>query len=137
MDADEVIRKLTSSSLGVRTTATYQLGYKEFWNPGITHAVRTNLDADDADLVEITIMRLLVRGKDVQSADRVRSVFTTSRDDLVVRAAIGALTNLARDFPETALATLEIFEAMPRSRLPADLLAFFDKSVRELRRLSA
>ena len=72
MATEEVISKLMSPSLSVRTTATYQLGYKDFWDTNVTHAVRENLDADDADLVEITIMRLLVRGKDVQSADRVR-----------------------------------------------------------------
>jgi len=137
MATNEVISKLTSSSLSVRTTATYKLEYKDFWDSGITHAVRANLDADDADLVEITIMRLLVRGKDVQSADSVRSVLATSRNDLVIGAAMGALTNLARDFPETVLATLEVFEALPRSRVPGDWLATFESSVTELRRLSA
>lgn len=135
MNADEVISNLKSPSLAVRTAATYRLGYRDFSDTRIRDAVRANLDEDDPDLAEITIMRLLVRGKDAQSADRVRGVLATSRDDLVFCAAVGALANLANDLPQTAHATLEALEALPRSQVPADRLAMFDKARAELRRI--
>ncbi|MGN6496134.1 MAG: hypothetical protein ACTHK5_02175 [Tsuneonella sp.] len=133
MDTDQVIRSLSSPSLGVRTAATYSLDYGDFCDTRIRNAVRANLNTDDVELLEITIMRLLIRGKDAQSADRVRKVLATFHGDLVFCAAVGALTNLANDFPQTANATLTAFDALPRSNVPADRRAMFDKARAELR----
>jgi hypothetical protein len=136
MRADELLAELQSASIEGRIKATYQLTYEDFIDQRILDSVRSNLSSANTDLIEITIMRLLVRGKDAQSADRVRRILATTRDELVFCAAVSALTNLARDLPETALATLREIEALPRSSVPTDRLAMFDNACAELRHVA-
>jgi len=133
----DLLARLQSASSEVRTAATYELDYGEFAHPEILAAVRSNLGSANTDLVEITIMRLLIRGKDTQSADRVLAILETTRDDLVFSAAVLALSNLAWDFPDTAARTLRSLEALRKSDLSADKLNLLDEQLATLRQRSA
>jgi hypothetical protein len=135
VDSRELDKRLNSPLVEERIAATYCLNYDHFSDAEIKASVRANLDSDNPDLVEITIMRLLVRGKDAHSASRVRDILRTNRDDLVFCAAVSALTNLARDRPETASSTLRELEALPKASAPPDRRGLLVKSIAEIRRM--
>jgi hypothetical protein len=137
MKCDKLLAGLQSPVVGERITATYDLDYDEFEDPRILAAVRANLGTDDADLMEITVMRLLVRGKDIQSGERVSEVLKTTRDDLVFSACVRALSNLAREHPETGPATLQTLDELQRQSLSPDDLALLDRERGKLRQLLA
>lgn len=136
MSSDELQDALSSLSVEERIAATYRLQCEHLRDIGSRALVRANLDSGSPDLVEITIMRLLIRGKDAHSAPKVRALLSACfKDDLVFCAALSALTNLARDCPETALATLQVLEALPRRSVPPDRGGLLAESVAELRRM--
>lgn len=133
-----MLDSLSSSSVVERTKATYRLSYEHFCDPRIKASARINLASDDPDLVEITIMRLLIRGKDALSAQTVRDLLTDDPiDELVFCAAVGALTNLARDCRETALPTLHALEVVPRQNVHNGREGLLAKAVAELRHLTS
>lgn len=132
MTVNGLLARLQSASMKARIAATYELDYDDFDDPRIVAAVRENLGSAEPDLVEITIMRLLIRGKDAQSLERVLTILRTTRDALVFSAAILALTNLARDYPETAAITLQKLEVLSRSDLSADELVLLSDALAEL-----
>jgi hypothetical protein len=135
VDSSGLSDRLNSPSVEDRIAATYGLNYDDFRDPKIRTSVRANLASDNSDLVEITIMRLLIRGKDARSAPQVRGLLKAGLDDLVFCAAVTALTNLARDRPETASATLRELEALSGESVPPDRGGLLAKSIAEVRRM--
>lgn len=95
--------------------------------------MRDNLFSADPDLLDITIMRLVVRGKDDHSLPRVWAILETTRDELVFSSAVLALAALAKSHPETAATTLQKLEALPKCHVAAVNASLLNDTVAELR----
>ena len=128
-----LLARLQSPSIETRIEATYELDCGDFVHPQIVAAVRENLSTVDPDLLDITIMRLMVRGKDVHSLPCVWTILETTRDDLVFSSAVLALSALAKSHPETAATTLQKLEALPKRQIAAVNVGLFNDTVAELR----
>lgn len=118
MTAEGLLDRLRSASLEDRISATYELDYDDFDDPEILAAVRENLGSTNADLLEISIMRLLIRAKDARSCEQVLAILRTTGDELVFSAATLALSVLARERPETTGSILQELDIISRSDLP-------------------
>ena len=116
---------LGSPSLGQRLDATYKLERSDFTDDRIISAVRENLSSDDPDLLEISIMRLLLRGRDVTSVERVLDHVEKTRDEegLVFSSGVRSLTGLAHHNPEIRNKVLRCFAHLPKVDLNADNIA--------------
>ena len=134
MTVTALLARLQSPSIETRIEATYELDYGDFAHPQILAAVRENLSSADPDLLDITIMRLMVRGKDDHSLPSVWTILETTRDDLVVSSAVLALSALAKSHPETAATTLQKLEALPKRHIGAVNVRLINETVAELRR---
>ena len=134
MNVTGLLTRLQSPSIETRIQATYELDYGDFAHPQIVAAVRVNLSSADPDLLDITIMRLIVRGKDDHSLPCVWTILETTRDDLVFSSAMLALSAHAKSHPETAATTLQKLEALPKCHIAAVNVGLFNNTVSELRR---
>ena len=130
---DDLAGRLVSNSMEERTRATYELDYADFDSPSVLAATRANLDATDPELVAITVMRLLVRGKDASSWQKVAAILRSSDDDYVSSSAILALANLARDIPDLLGPTIAELEAVTEDRISEDSHASLVSALAELR----
>lgn len=139
MKASDKLTSLRSASLSDRLDASYKLERGDFADDQILTAVRENLSSDDPDLLEITIMRLLLRGRDVDSVEPVLRLVETKRDDegLIFSSGVRALSGLATHVPDIALNILSRFERVSRTDLDADNSALLDDSILELREIVA
>lgn len=94
-----------------RTAATYELDGKQIRSDqAIIGALRDNLHSFDRELIEITVMRLSIRGKDCASFDDINRIFLKSKDDLIISACAFGLTALAAcggDYRSRAVSSLE------------------------------
>lgn len=134
MTATGMLARLQSPSMETRIEATYELDYSDFAHPQIVAAVRENLSSADPDLLDITIIRLMVRGKDNHSLPCVLTILETTRDDLVFSSAVLALSALAKSNPETAATTLQKLEALPKCHIATANVSLLNDTVAELRR---
>jgi hypothetical protein len=134
MTVTALLARLQSPSIETRIEATYELDYGDFAHPQILTAVRENLSSVDPDLLDITIMRLMVRGKDDHSLPSVWTILENTRDDLVFSSAVLALTALAKSHPETAATTLQKLEELPKRHIGAVDVHLINETVAELRR---
>jgi hypothetical protein len=134
MTVTALLARLQSPPIETRIEATYELDYGDFAHPQILAAVRENLSSVDPDLLDITIMRLMVRGKDDHSLPSVWTILENTRDDLVFSSAVLALSALAKSHPETAATTLQKLEALPKRHIGAVNVRLINETVAELRR---
>jgi hypothetical protein len=133
MTVTGLLARLQSPSMEARIEATYELDYGDFARPQILAAVRKNLSSADPDSLDITIMRLMVRGKDNHSLPCVWAILETTCDDLVFSSALLALSALAKSHPETAAMTLQKLEALPKCDIAAVNLGLLNDAVAKLR----
>jgi hypothetical protein len=134
MTVTGLLARLQSPSLEARIEATYELDCDDFADPQIVAAVRENLSSADPDLLDITIMRLMVRGEDDHSLPSVWTILETTRDDLVFSSAVLALSALAKSHPDTAATTLQKLEALPKCQIAAVNEGLLNDTIAELRR---
>ena len=137
MTGPDMLTRLKSPSVSTRMGATSELERGDFDEVRILAAVRENLGSDDPDLLDITIMRLLLRGRDVCSVERVLNHVESTRDDLVFSSGILSLSGLARHFPEIGEKVLRRLELLPKEHLSPKNLALLSDTVAELRRITA
>lgn len=130
---DDLAAQLSSANIAERTRATYELDSADFRDPAILAATRSNLDSADAELVAITVTRLLVRGKDVSSRTKVADILKRSDDDYVISSAFLALANLGRSFPAFAEDTVRELEAVEQDRIPEEGRASLASALAELK----
>ena len=135
--ASDKLARLQSSSTVTRTSATYELERSDFKDSQILAAVRENLSSYDPDLLDVTIMRLLVRGRDVCSAERVMDHVEGTRDDLVFSSGVLALSSLASHFPDLRGKVLRRLERLPKEHLSARNRSLLADTIRDLRGMLA
>ena len=136
MSAPDKLTRLQSPSTSTRTSATYELESSDFKNSQILAAVRGNLSSDDPDLLDITIMRLLLRARDVSSAERVMDHVESTRDELVFSSGVLSLSGIARHFPELRDKVLPRLERLPTEHLSAKNQSLLADTIAELREMS-
>ena len=137
MTGPDMLTRLRSPSVGTRISATYELERGDFNDSRILSAVRENLASDDPDLLDISIMRLLLRGRDVNSVERVLEHVESTRDDLVLSSGVLSLSGLARHFPAIGEEVLRRLELLPDERLNPNNMALLADTIAELRELTA
>jgi hypothetical protein len=130
--ATTLLPRLRSPEVEERIAATYELDRTDFASPEVLDAVRINLSSANADLIEISTMRLSIRGDDTHSIDRIIAILESTPDDLVFSAAVFGLSSLARKFPDTAARTISVLENLQRSQLPSDKLKLVNEQLAEL-----
>lgn len=103
----DTIAALEGRDISKATSVTYALDGTQ--PEAVLVALRHNLRSEDADLVEITTMRLGVRFKDAASFKQIMDLALTHPDELVVMASLKAVRAIAernsafRDDAETTL----------------------------------
>ncbi len=127
-----LLSRLRSPDVQEQIAATYELDRRDFASADVLDAVRANLNSTDNDLIEISIVRLLIRGRDTRSADSVLGILEAAPNNLVFSAAVFGLRSLAEKFPETATRTISAFENLRRSRLSDDKLKLLNEQLAEL-----
>lgn len=139
MKASRMVTLLRSTSLSDRLDASYKLESGDFADDQVLTAVRENLRSDDPDLLEITIMRLLLRGRDVHSVEPVLRLVETKDDDegLIFSSGVRALSGLAANVPDIALNILSRLERVSRTNLDVENAALLEETILELREIAA
>lgn len=132
-----MLTRLQSPKVSTRISATYELEKSDFEDSQILAAVRESLPSDDPDLLDISIMRLLLRGSDVCSMERVLIHVESTRDDLVFSSGILSLSGLARHFPDVGEKVLRRFELLPVERLSPENMALLAENIEGLRDMTA
>ncbi|MFC0588184.1 hypothetical protein ACFFF7_02025 [Novosphingobium aquiterrae] len=135
MFRSRLLKRLRSPLVGERIAATYELDYKHFLDENIRNAVRENLNSNDDDLVEISVMRILIRGRDVPSVHKVRAILNETNNNLVFNVSVSSLECLAENCPETAPYTLREFERLAAANVPAEFKERLEKGIREIQRI--
>ncbi|MFC0590405.1 hypothetical protein ACFFF7_13395 [Novosphingobium aquiterrae] len=89
------IHELEFGSLSDRVRLTYELDKKDVSkNPDILRILRKNLEENDDDLLEISILRLGVRFIDVDSTESILRILKKSKSVLVRLSSIISLSAL-------------------------------------------
>lgn len=108
MEHADTIAALEGRDISKATSVTYALDGTQ--SEAVLAALRHNLRSEDADLVEITTMRLGVRFKDAASFKQIIGLALTHPDELVVMASLKAVRVIAErnsEFRNDAEATLK------------------------------
>jgi hypothetical protein len=133
MAAPDLLARLRSASIRTRIQATYELESEDFDDSRVLSAVRANLAVDDPDLLDVTIIRLLLRGRDVCSVEPVLCHLESTRDDLVFSSGVLSLYGLACHFPALGEKLLRRFELLPAERLNTENMALLTDTIAKLR----
>ena len=98
MEYADTIAALEGRDISKATSLTYALDGTQ--PKAVLVALRHNLSSEDADLVEITTMRLGVRFRDVASFKQIIDLAVTHPDEMVVMASLKALRVIAEQNSE-------------------------------------
>jgi len=137
MKASDMMARLQSPSLSTRIEATYQLEREDFDDSEVLAAVRENLSLDDPDLLDITIMRLLLRGRDKCSVERVLSLIESTRDNLVFSSGVLSLSGLAGHSADIREEVLRRFELFSRDWLEPKNITLLEREITKLHKMTA
>jgi hypothetical protein len=137
MTGPDMLTRLLSPSVSTRISATYELDRDDFDDSRIVAAVRENLASNVPDLLDITIMRLMLRGRDVCSVERVLEHVGSTRDNLVLSSCVLSLSGLAHHFLEIGERVLRRLELLPQERLHPENKALVADTIAELRQMTA
>lgn len=98
---NDLISRLKSEDISERVEATYEVTRRIIdGNPQVVSILRGNLNSQSDDLVEISIMRLGIRAKDLGSLDKIIDISVKSSSPLVLSASIFAMSSIAEAYPE-------------------------------------
>ena len=137
MTALSLLTRLQSPSISTRIGATYELEREDFKDSRILAAVRANLAVADPDLLDVTIGRLLLRGRDAFSVERVLCHVERTHDDLVFSSGVLSLCGLACHFPRLGETILRRFELLPDGQLTEENKALLANAIAKLRNVAA